>query len=95
MSENCNVLTNNYDLHPDRLINSFMHRKFSGESPQSIVQWVTITEADLFSTMNQSPKLKLKTASQDPEEGSQILFSILLNPSKHQYPFSILGKVFC
>ena len=32
MSENCNVVTNNYDLHPDMLINSFIHRKFSGES---------------------------------------------------------------
>ena len=32
MSGNCNVLTNNYDLHPDRVINSFMHRKFSGET---------------------------------------------------------------
>ena len=38
MSENCDVLTNNYDLHPDRLINSFMDRKFSGESAQPIVQ---------------------------------------------------------
>ena len=38
MSENCNVLTNNYGLHPNRLINSFMHRKFSGESAQPIVQ---------------------------------------------------------
>ena len=38
MTENFNVLKNNYDLHPDRLINSFMHRKFSGESAQPIVQ---------------------------------------------------------
>ena len=38
MSENCNVLTNNYDLCPDRLINSFMHRKFSGEGDQPIAQ---------------------------------------------------------
>ena len=35
--ENCNILTNNYDLHPNRLINSFMHRKFSGENTQPIV----------------------------------------------------------
>ena len=38
MSENCNALTNNYDLHPDRLINSFLHRKFSGEGAQPIAQ---------------------------------------------------------
>ena len=38
MSENCNVLTNNYDLHPNSLINSFMYRKCSGESAQSIAQ---------------------------------------------------------
>ena len=38
MSENCNALTNNYDHQPDRLINSFMHRKFSGEDAQLIVQ---------------------------------------------------------
>ena len=38
MSENCNVLTNNYDLHPYRLINSCMHRKFSRENAQPIAQ---------------------------------------------------------
>ena len=37
MSENCNVLKNNYDLHPNRLINSFMHKKFS-EGAQPIAQ---------------------------------------------------------
>ena len=31
-SENCNNLIINYDLHLDRLINSFMHRKFAGEA---------------------------------------------------------------
>ena len=36
--ENCNILTNNYNLHPDRLIDSFMHRKFSGENTQPIAQ---------------------------------------------------------
>ena len=36
--KNYNVLKINYDLHPDRLINSFMHRKFSGESTQPIAQ---------------------------------------------------------
>ena len=36
MLENCNVLTNNYDLHPNRLINSFVHMKFSGENAQPI-----------------------------------------------------------
>ena len=30
--ENCNVLKMNYDLHPDRLINLFMHRKFAGDA---------------------------------------------------------------
>ena len=38
ISENGNVLTNNHDLHPDRLINSFMHRTFSEEGAQPIVQ---------------------------------------------------------
>ena len=30
--ENCNILKINYDLHPNGLINSFMHRKFAGEA---------------------------------------------------------------
>ena len=49
MSENCNVLTNNYDLHCNRLINSFMHRNFQ---EKVLSQWCnedTITEVDLFS----------------------------------------------
>ena len=36
--ENCSVLKINYDLHHDRLINSFMHRHFLGESTQPIPQ---------------------------------------------------------
>ena len=56
MSQNCNVLTNNYDLHPNRLNDSFMHRKFSGDSAQPIVYEVTLTEAD--SAMDSGTLLK-------------------------------------
>ena len=36
----CNILKTDYDLHPNRLIDSFMHRKFSEESnePSSAMQ---------------------------------------------------------
>ena len=37
-----------HDLYLQRLINSFMLRKFAGEAAQPIACMVTITEADSF-----------------------------------------------
>ena len=48
-SENCNILKINYDFYTDRLINSFMHIKCSGENTQLKHNVVTITEGDSFS----------------------------------------------
>ena len=51
---NCNILIINYDLQLNRLINSFMHRKFEGEAAQPIVQCGYNNRLRFLLTTNQS-----------------------------------------
>ena len=85
-------LSHFYDLHLNWLINSIMHRYFSGEDSQPIAQQSYKTKAD-SSSKGTNNKIEAKISTKRSSERSQRLFLHFITPP-WSYFFSIIGMVF-